>query len=399
MIQFGQWLLRALALKLAGWLQRVAGNSQDHTAPGVDAASLDLVQAQPGAPQAGGPPPHWVEKVRKAAPHLLHPGRPNFAVPARPANELPSAMRRQPRYREEGKSTPTTRPQASREAMSGEAKPGRQRQAQVRRTGEPSRSFLKFRTEAPRTSGPVTMAEQPVDRFSQGLPKPALQKAQPGATSGDRPPQDTAKSAFASGAPAAPVRSISFPPRPERAPTNPPAPEPRPHRIREERAPQPRYHGPVLRREEAGPEIMEVSDPVEVHRPEQPLLDAPPPQFTSPDLGRHPEKAPPARHRADVDEPRIAASGQPQAKRVDLIAPEAWHAPPKAAPRDLVFPRPTAQRRDEVPVIEGRGITERWPELPEAVQPDPTERWLERRREDEHLARLEREQRGVLWIA
>jgi hypothetical protein len=276
MIQFGRWLLRAWALKLAGWLQRVAGNSHDHTTRDVAPASFDSVPSQPGeppvgAPQPGGPPPHWVEKVKKAAPHLLQPGRPNFAVPVRSAKELPSRLRRQPRHRDEAKSTPAMRRPAfpdgkPTDVESTVAKPGRQRQAPVQRTGGPSRSFLKFRAEAPRTSGPVTTANEPVDRPQQSSPQPG----------------------FMSGGSTDSVSSISYPPRPERPVMKPPDPEMSPSVVRDTTSPRTQYHDPILRREETGLDFLERSNQVEVRRHAQSPPDAPPPRFIAPDPRRRP---------------------------------------------------------------------------------------------------------------
>jgi hypothetical protein len=96
---------------------------------------------------------------------------------------------------------------------------------------------------------------------------------------------------------------------------------------------------------------------------------------------------------------RINAPGETQTNRVGFDEQVGDPPPAKPIPRGWTLPQPPARRDEEAPVIESRVTTERWAELPEAEQQDSTGRWLERMREEEHLARIEREQRGVLWIA
>src|SRR5262245_44524461 len=59
--------LKTIALKVAAWLRAVASRLETR-----------MQKKDSAAPRASGPPAHWVERVKDAAPELLQPGLPNF---------------------------------------------------------------------------------------------------------------------------------------------------------------------------------------------------------------------------------------------------------------------------------------------------------------------------------
>lgn len=175
----------------------------------------------------------------------------------------------------------------------------------------------------------------------------------------------------------------------------PPGPELNPTPVRDPTWPMTRYHDPIPHRNEVSLDVVGT----EVGHQEQPPADAPPTQFVSTDPRGRAEQGTWGRHRTESGKSRLTAPGKVKATRVDLVEPAFGQPPSKATSHGWTFAPPSAQINEEEPMIESRGTAERWAELPQAEQQDPTERWLERMREVEHLARLEREQRGVLWTA
>src|SRR5215510_14769324 len=69
--------LSAVRLKLAAWLRVIAGRLE------ARAQTADAISS----PRPSGPPAHWIERVRHAAPELLQPGPPNLQT--RPPGDNP----------------------------------------------------------------------------------------------------------------------------------------------------------------------------------------------------------------------------------------------------------------------------------------------------------------------
>jgi hypothetical protein len=371
MTEFGRLLFRAWALKLAGWLQRVAGSLADPAATADAHAASSDVSAPSDAPRPDGPPPHWVEKVRRAAPHLLRPGPPTFAAPAGPAVDQPPRLPRPSLPRVESKPVPAAG------AGSG-SRPVGQRQTPMRRRRSSDPSFLKFRTDAPRTVVPAPRLEQQFDHSRKANPAPT----------------------FPPGRASASANPPSFTPPPERSPSIPADPKHSPPILLETKTAPAEFHEIAdYRIESDSASGAGVADPVGPRCEDPPLRDTLTADPPSPHPRHHPEGADSSWRRVEATLHRTASPRDAGEPRPRLAEPAAPPTPPRADPRSVRFPEPPARGRDDSPAIENRDMAQHWAELPDAARHDPWDQWLDRVRENEHLARLDREQRGVLWIA
>jgi hypothetical protein len=81
----------------------------------------------------------------------------------------------------------------------------------------------------------------------------------------------------------------------------------------------------------------------------------------------------------------------------DPFAPlrEFGSEPPNSPRPRPNFPELPVRKPEDVTKAESQEA--HWAELPPVVRRDPRDDWLEHAREQEHQARLDREQRGLLW--
>jgi len=363
-------LLRAVARRLRRWADFVLRDEA-----GVPASEASQPPAPPPAPvgEDDGPPAHWVERVRRAAPELLRPpagrSRPVRPPPSTPPQPEPrGAPREMPPER---RFPPTDTPFASPQAPEGPGRPPAEEEASSREVPAPPRqgaSAGPAEARPPSPSGvnlrphparpePPPMRFAPVPTASAGEPPGAV--APPPALSPSPADAGDAGSPTARGA-------RSFFPAEGGGPRPPGVPPVRPPeqaiQAALDRAPTPRRASPPPAATVEG-----LAPPAGDARRERPSEAARLfwPEAAAP-RGDRPDRAA-SRFRSDLPEPgrdRLDGAAprfwpdlpEPGDDRVDLASPRFWPELPGAAPRaargadelDIEAPLSAQERRRRI---------------------------------------------------
>ena len=365
-----------LARRLGRWAESILREERKTPPPSGEPPVVPL--------RAGGPPPDWVERVRRAAPELLVPGSPQRLYPEllhpgpsspRPSSPAPSPP---PSPGEEGE-RPLIAPALFSHRLR-EVSPAQDP------AGSPSPGSHRLRRLPPGAPGmpPYGLA---VSRFSPSSPGEGGGEGAGEEGRGDEGPGRGELSGHVKSAPMGAGGGAPEGTRPNSAPAfqTPQAPSV-PPRPREEPfpIPRPRESGPpahwMERVRQGAPELL---SPALVERPRP----------ASPE----PESAEPARSSAPELPGAAPEPGVPRSA-IRPSLPE-WPSQPGATAAPPVFPGMFAARIETVPAERsGRGRRERrWPSLPEPPREEPEEPAAERAAFQawERRLRLDREQQGV----
>ena len=419
MIERGRLLFRAWALKLADRIQRLAGGRDRLDVFGDAPVGSPRVSAQSHATPRGGPPPHWVERVRGAAPHLLRPGPPTSIAPTPFRDDPPALFNPRP---------PRTS-QSEAEPARGE---GSFRPVPLCFQDAAGRSVLKFRPE------PLRERSQIERRKGDSIPEiPAVSEstraqpfvASPGADRalegpGKEKPARTSKRDEA-GASYHPARELPDVPA-SMSDKSPRASTPLTRRRANWlRLLHPQVSMPARTGGESPPIFR--GSLITTHGDEHEACATPGSRTTDdPGMaGEHPVRRPDSQIHAGTRASDAFAPASRSGRSIEVIFHERPHAQlglrragasnqrretqsPLAEsgfgsePSNSSRPRPDFPElpvRQPEDVMTAGSQETHWAELPPVPSRDPRDDWLERAREQEHQTRLDREQKGAPWTA
>ena len=414
----GRALLLLLARKLAQWASALHAKALlPDEQGGTPQPTADAATASSPAPAPAGPPAHWVERVRQAAPQLLQPGAFTHGVsPLSPRPDSPSPTR---------SLAPSPPPAASRNRPFDKLRPG----------------LAPARSRGPWLTAPSPGQPAPPPQYGEQLAAPpSAPRRSVSAKAGPSPDLAAGPSDGSQGV-AGLTSSSEMPPAPPAAGRSPELPAPSTVRypgrspLRAPLAPTfaagetsetgaaraqahdasstrlgPKAAAPAP----AFPGTKATAGPVPAHWPAPRPTIAP---ARAPDDGRSPDAAPgpsrtpsgfPAEFRAnpasEVAAPRFAESGEASRLRstASPVAHSWQHVVTRPATRNFSTPPPASHTRPESPASADRPRStnrtgQPWPELPPPAVPDSMEEWQAIVRAQEHRRRLDREQEGTPW--
>jgi hypothetical protein len=388
MIEPGRLLFRTWALRLAALLQRLAVGRDSLDVPGDAPVGSPNVSAHGTTPR-GGPPPHWVERVRAAAPHLLRPEQPTAVAPI-PSRNDPSVP---------------FRPRSLRPSRSE----ARERSSIERRKGtlipeDPGVSGSTLsRPFVPSPAADPVLVDSERDNPAAGSKRDETVALEDPAPKLPRDPASTSINLTRGSAPMRRRRANWLrwsPPPPEPMPALTAEPGESPSILREDSATatDSKKPGACDRPESRTSDGPDVTDEHSVRRADRQVdlgTGTSDPFAPLPRSRRSIEVVFHEGARAQLGRRRVGTLNQKLETRPPLTKSEFGSEPPNSPRPRPNFPELPVRKPEDVTKAESQEA--HWAELPPVVRRDPRDDWLEHAREQEHQARLEREQRGLLW--